>query len=192
MKLFALMIVLVAIILLSLPSIRNLISLGLRLERGTTSRDVIWKNSLDLIQNNFWLGIGFGNFPYKYDPYYKNSWERGFSKQTPNAHNLLIDMFVRLGITGLILGVALYYLPLRAGIKAYKKMITPEDRGMLFGILGSLIALYGWSVFEAGGILGDGRLYSDIIFWIMYVMLLKVNKLYKNDASGIFFGVKTG
>ncbi|MEH6570116.1 MAG: O-antigen ligase family protein [Halioglobus sp.] len=63
-------------------------------QRGASFRDEIWQKSLELIQNNFWLGVGNGtplDMPY------------GENKMAPHAHNLFLDMFTRSGIIGFLL-----------------------------------------------------------------------------------------
>jgi O-antigen ligase len=187
LKYFIVAIALLGVVVYSMPSARNMVLLGLRMEHGTTGRDVIWENSLNMIAKNIWLGIGLGNYQFEYDKYFKTAQERGFAKAVPNAHNLIIDLITKIGILGLFIGGALYYLPLREGIKAIRKMKIQEDRGMVYGVIASLIGLFGWSLFEAGGILSDGRFYTDIFFWIMFIVLLKINHTYQEPVSNVFF-----
>ncbi len=175
------------LLLLSMPVVSGLISFGLRMERGTTTRDQIWKNTYDIIRENPLLGIGLGNYSAVYNEYYKTGWERGFFGNMANAHNIFLDFTVRLGISGFLLIICLFYLAFKEGVAAAKKAVSREDRAMIFGAIGVIVALLGWSLFEAGGVLGDGRPYPDIFFWIYFCLLIKINKLYSSPAEHIFF-----
>ena len=70
--------------------------------------------------------------------------------------------------------LSLYFLPLRAGIRALKNTGSTDNRIIVYGIIGGIIALYGRSIFEASAILGEGGLYPEILFWTLFVMLLKI------------------
>jgi O-antigen ligase len=63
-------------------------------QRGSSFRLEIWHSSIELIQSNFWFGIGEGT---KLDiPY-------GPNRLAPHAHNLFLDVFTRSGFFGLLL-----------------------------------------------------------------------------------------
>lgn len=70
------------------------LNLDTLIQRGTSYRGEIWQRSLELIQDNFWLGVGNGTalgMPY------------GKNHTAPHAHNLYLDMFTRSGIIGFLL-----------------------------------------------------------------------------------------
>jgi O-antigen ligase len=180
------LILIVAIILVSVPVIWNLISLGLRFERGTTSRDVIWANTVILIRQNPVFGVGLGNYASKYDPLFSTAYERWFMKTVPNAHLFPLSMVVDLGIAGFFLALAIYILPVREAIRALRKARSNLDRAVIYGIFGGIIAIYGRSLFETGGIVGSGRPYPDILFWLLFCILLKINKTVKEPTDHIF------
>jgi O-antigen ligase len=168
----------VALTLAAVPKIRTIISLGLRIERGTSSRTEIWGKTLKIIRQNYLLGIGSGNFPDAFIPYYETSNERNFFKAIPNAHNFLLHNFVELGFMGLVLAITILYYPIREGRRLFRRKYSVENRAVIYGLLGGVFALYGWSFFEGGGILGDGRLFPDALFWLLFCMILKINSYY--------------
>jgi len=185
-KYLVLLLLTIAVIFLSVPAVWNLISLGLRFERGTTSRDVIWTNTIKMIKQNPILGIGLGNYAKEYDPYFISAYERGFVKEMPNAHFFILNATVELGIVGLFLSLIIYILPIAEGIKALRRTKLKEDRALVYSIIATIIAIYAHSIFEAGGIISGGRPYADIIFWLLFCILIKVNRLPKGYSERIF------
>lgn len=178
----------VVVIALSLPAVRTLISVGLRMDRGTSARTEVWANTLNMILQHPLLGIGPGNYPAEYMKYYATAAETGFFGEMPHAHNFILDMTARLGIPGLIIALILYIFPIVLVFKILKKIMSFEDKWIIYGIMGSLFALYGFSIFEAGWIMGDGRSYPEVIYWIFVAILLKINT-FQGDAfsNGLFF-----
>ncbi len=163
------------ILLFSIPSARILVSAALRVERGASMRGEIWGNTVEMIKEDFWLGIGIGNFTHDYIPYFETVWLRNFAFPFSNPHNLLLRNFVEMGILGLVLILVLYYWPPKTGILLLRRLSSREDRGVVYGIIAGIIALYGRSIFEGGGIASAGQIYPDILFWILFIMLLKTN-----------------
>lgn len=174
LKYFLALIAAIMIVLFSFPVIRTVAFAGLRIERGASSRGEIWVNSGKIIRDNLWMGVGVGNFQEAYDPYLKTAWEKNFFVSVAHAHNQILSKTVELGIIGFFIMLALYYLPLRSGVRALKKTGSKDHRMVIYGIIGGIIALYGRSIFEASAILGEGGFYPEILFWMMFVMLLKI------------------
>ena len=77
------------------------------LEQGSTFfRLELWRSSLTMIRQHPWFGVGPGNFPAAYRTRYilPGAW------QEPNLehpHNVYLDHWTRLGVLGLLAGVAL-------------------------------------------------------------------------------------
>jgi O-antigen ligase len=186
LKLLFIIILLTAIILILSPSLMNLISLGLRLERGTTSRTEIWANAIDMIKHNPILGIGPGTFSESYIPYFQTGWEYGFCKTMPNAHFFILNLTTELGLPGLLLSLIICILPIREGIRALGKSKFIGDRAIVYAIIVSIFAIIAHSFFEAGGIIGSGRPYADILFWLLFCILIKVNRLPNGYSERIF------
>jgi O-antigen ligase len=176
-KLRLLMAGLIATVLLlySVPQLRALVDIALRVERGASMRGEIWSNSADIIAENWVLGVGVGNFQEAYSPYYKTAYERDFFGGTAHAHNLVISKGVELGIAGILLVLLLYYLVLRTGFSTLRKITNPDERAVVLGILGCLIALFGRSLFEGSGILDEGTLFPSLYFWMPFIALTRIN-----------------
>jgi O-antigen ligase len=174
-------------ILAALPQARFITYVALRVDQGVSFRDKIWATSMNMIAKNPWLGIGLGNFTTEYNKYFTSISERRFFVTgVPHAHNQIIGKTAELGILGLFATLVLYYLPIRSGVKAFRKMKNSNDKIVILGIIGGIIAIYGRSIFESSGIFTEGRLYPDMLFWILFIMLLKIHEML-NCESGYFF-----
>ena len=177
----------VALVIIFLyPGIFKLIAVALRFEAGTTGRSVIWVDMLKIISNNFWFGTGLDSFGAQYLKYF--SINQLPDKVIPHdAHNQILDWIVRLGIMGLPLAISVYYLSIKNGIMAAKKAINLEDKAIIIGIFGGLIAICARSTFESGAfLLSEVYLFPAIIYWTFLAMLMKLNTYDKLPEKGLF------
>jgi len=183
-QLIAVVFIIIAILVFN-PAARNLIGIAFRVDRGSSSREIIWANTTDMIKKNFWLGVGIGNYGNEYDVYYATGWERGFFGRMSHAHNHILSKMAELGIAGLLLALAMYYMPIRSGLNVLKNLKSPKDKVVVYSIIATIGALFARSIFEAGGILQEARLHGDITFWILFVLLLKSEAYLIKSSSGI-------
>ncbi len=103
------------------------------------SRVIIWRSTAKIITDNFWLGIGPGNFQEKYLEYQKY-----FSPYpewaVPHPHNVFLAFWLQSGIIGLVSFVLLIILWLQSVFsKTSKKRSAPEEK---LGVLLILVMLY--------------------------------------------------
>ena len=173
----------IAIIFLSSPLLRVVISAGLRVERGTTNREEIWRNSIDLLKRNFLFGVGAGNYKAEFSPYIKTAYERGFIKDIPHAHNEVLNASAELGIGGFILIMILYYFPLKRGFQLLRKPLSEFDRMVLYGAMGILFANIGDSIFDSTIMLADGGLFRPILYWFTMIVVLKMYAKYQKGDN---------
>jgi O-antigen ligase len=79
------------------------------------------KNSIDIIESNFLIGVGTGDFP--------NEYKKALAKNTPlsgpteNPHNMYLLVMVQLGIAGLISFLAIFYTQIIIAMKCPEKLI---------------------------------------------------------------------
>ena len=140
------------VILLSIPVFHTLFSVVFRFDTEISGRDEIWLNSIDMIKENFWFGVGITNYQQSYRLYMDTiSWH--YKLLSPSAHNQILDYLAELGILGLPMILILYYFPAKKGVRALKKVRSIDDKAVIYGLLGALIAVYGRSIFEGGGML---------------------------------------
>jgi Flp pilus assembly protein TadD/O-antigen ligase len=69
-------------------------------------RIAVWKNTLEMIKDNFWIGLGLGNHKVVYPLYHRKVvMEKVFSEtvQLYNVHNDYLQAFAELGLAGILL-----------------------------------------------------------------------------------------
>jgi O-antigen ligase len=70
------------------------------IENSTNSRIIIWKSSIKLIKENFWLGVGTGDVTDELvKDYSNNSFNIGIKKRY-NAHNQYLQVWLAYGLVG--------------------------------------------------------------------------------------------
>lgn len=102
-----------------------------RWKAGWPTRLVIWANTSEMIRKNPWLGIGAGNFPYRYvQELSPMLFERPdlmvyAGAYTNAAHNDLLQLWAELGVFGLaamVFIIALFYRELADGLAGSGKI----------------------------------------------------------------------
>jgi O-antigen ligase len=177
----------VAVIFMSSPFLRTVVSAGLRFEHGGSNREVIWKNSINVIKQNPLFGVGTGNFPNAYKPYLETTFDRGFIGSVAHAHNEILHTVAELGVVGLFIILVLFYVPLKRGFQLIKKPLSSSDRAAVYGLMGILFANVGNAMFDANTLLADGGLYPPILYWITMIIILKLYEKYESGRDGAAF-----
>ena len=176
----------VIVVVVSSPVIRTVLSVAFRSDTNVSGRDVIWKNSLDMIKNNIWLGVGVGNYHRSYFRYIDSKYWH-YELIPPSAHNQILDFMAELGIAGLPLVLFLFYLPAKCARRALKVVTNPADRSVIYGLCGVIVALYIRWIFEGGGMLIRAIPYPAILYWVVLFALLKAIETKGLKESSIFF-----
>ena len=100
------------------------------------SRWIIYQVALEMIKDNFLLGVGLGNFPWRYKDYVnkvKGAYVVGYFK---DAHNSFICIFAETGIFGFLLFVFLFLFLI------WKLINNPQlFKKNIFTLLFSLLAV---------------------------------------------------
>jgi len=167
------------------PEYFDFLFLAFRFEGGTTGRDVIWIDTLELLKSNFWFGIGIDNYQETYAANFSLlSWT---GRYVPDgAHNQILDWVIRLGIMGLPLVMFVYYISVKNGIMALLKFRSYEDRIVIYGLFGAIIAICTRSIFESGTFLLSGvYLFPSLIYWTWLIMLIKINNSRASSTNDI-------
>ena len=109
-------------------------------------RLLVWKGALSLIRDNFWTGVGYGNFPKSYAAYQANYF--GSGKGTPRekfladyvttAYNDILELTAETGIIGC--GLFVYFLWL--SVKHIRSVVlSKEEEGFRQATLASLLIM---------------------------------------------------
>jgi len=94
-----------------------------------------WQGALGIIKDNFWSGVGLGNFSSHYTMY-KPVW----AGETIHAHNVFIEVFAELGIIGFILFSAIWLVILFKCFKALSKnLVDSKNRMLIIGFTSAII-----------------------------------------------------
>ncbi len=110
-------------------------------ETSITARLAIWRNTWEMIQDHFWLGVGLHNWDIAYPPYAQKAARRAGTRSTYRAHNDYLQTWAELGTAGMFL---LSWLGVSWAVslkRAWAGLPRREDRLLLAGAnLGVLAA----------------------------------------------------
>jgi len=114
----------------------------LDLQQGSTFfRLELWRSSLALIREHPWFGVGPGNFLEAYRTRYvlPSAWQE-FNLEHP--HNVYLDHWTRLGLLGVLAGLAVQVAFFKAqSPKPKSQRSRPEASSISLGLAGSMAAL---------------------------------------------------
>ncbi len=182
-------IVLFSLFVIALPFIGKTIFLLLRLERGLTGRDYLWKAAVEMISDYPWLGIGMGNYEImKYKYILPGDFFATFTRTSDlsgAAHNLILTIASE---NGVVAGIAILFfliVILYKGFVLIKATQNQEYKNILVVVTSILFGLSVMGVFESGIIIGSARINDFIYFLAPLVILARMEKI-------IYFGEKPG
>lgn len=109
-------------------------------------RLAIWRNTLEMIKDNFWVGLGLGNHQVFYPLYHRKAVEeKVFSEniQLRYVHNDFLQAFSELGIVGMILlawlGFSWVKVALKLTASSHSRRIRLGGIGITVAIMGLLV-----------------------------------------------------
>ncbi|MCP4716133.1 MAG: hypothetical protein GY868_13535, partial [Deltaproteobacteria bacterium] len=119
-------------------------------------RLIWWKNSLHMVKDNLWLGVGPGNFKVHY-PRYANAsaqdWSFSEEFQAQQVHNDHLQMLVELGVTGGVAYAGMFVFFLYAFICLWRRSepaVRMQAVVLLLGVVSlSICALFSFSLQRA-------------------------------------------
>jgi O-antigen ligase len=123
-----------------------------RWKEGGSTRVVIWLNTIEIIKAHPVLGVGTGNFTFRYldtvapkvlaVPHY-----RFYSGEYTNAaHNELMQAWAETGLIGMLLLFSLVMSYYWLAWKAWKIVKTKIETGLMLGSIGGITALAGYGM----------------------------------------------
>ncbi len=126
-----------------------------------SARLSIWRSALAMIRDHPVFGVGLDQFLYQYAPRYvrPEAWPERF---TSHPHDLVLDLWLRLGIMGVVVGAVLATLLVRMARRAVAA-------GSTLG-LGAACALLAGAIH---GLVDNGYFLPDLAltFWFLAVVL---------------------
>ena len=123
-----------------------------RWKEGGSTRVVIWLNTWEVIKVHPILGVGTGNFTFRYldgvSPKVLANPEYRFyaGEYTNAAHNEVLQTWMESGIAGAILLILLVVQYFRLAHRSLKESLHPGDTGIVLGSIGGMVALIGYGL----------------------------------------------
>lgn len=130
---------------------------------ATSSRELIWRSSIEMIRDHPVTGVGLDQFLNQYGRRYVEpaGWPERY---TSHPHNILLDFWLRLGLPGLLCLAALL------GLTAWLIAAAWRDRrslGFQAGAAGALIAGFTHGLVDNGFFLAD----LAVMTWLLIAIL---------------------
>ena len=130
-------------------------------EPGSTGffRLKVWQAALEMLGDNWLLGVGLNNFLYQYRTHYilPEAWQE---PDLSHPHNVILDFGTRLGLGGIILLVWLQVAFWRTAWSLYLRRPVP----LILGLMGSM------AVFLSHGLVDNSFFLVDLAFAFFLVM----------------------
>jgi len=113
----------------------------------TSGRILLWKQTINLIKDNFWIGVGLDNFANSIPKYFLSEWNFYFGAQAEKAHNEFLNLWATMGIGAMLsyLVVLIYFFFKNVSYIFKKHSIVCVNlllvQGILASVIGYLIAM---------------------------------------------------
>jgi O-antigen ligase len=177
--------IIIASIIFVLIFISPVIQQLVRLESGLSHRDELWKGAFRMFTNSPFIGMGplsFNDFKFYYV-------DAGIAREIcayqfgGAAHNLYLTKAAELGIFSVIIIFALWgYITWY--FFANRKHIQKQPLNYLYIACGAIFTgLMFRSIFEIGGLIGNGRLGENLLPLLIVAMIIRIPMLYKNGEK---------
>ena len=131
----------------------------------------LWRSSLAMFADHWWLGVGPDNFLY---------WYRGFHIEPAvwnepalnHPHNIVLDLLTRLGLPGLLTGLALAWVS-AAGL--LRQLSSARPQPMAVAALGACTAGIAHGMVDASYALPE--------LWVVWILLLTLGLVRRQDTE---------
>jgi O-antigen ligase len=141
--------------------------------QGTTFlRLSLWQAAWEMGKDHPWLGVGLDNFLYYYGDYIRPGAE--VDRWLSHPHNLVLDFWLRLGIGGVALILAMLARFARKAFATYRALPEGDLRAMTMGLMAGMTACV------AHGLIDSSFFVVELAFWFM-LALSWVGSLYCSD-----------
>lgn len=155
------------------PRFARLLDLG----SGTIHvRLQLWQSSLAMLRADPLRGLGLDQFLYAY----RGTWILPNAWREPNLshpHNILLDFWLRLGIAGPLLLLALLLTFWRSALRAFRSASSHGSRVLLAGSMGSMVSLI------AHGLVDNSVFVHDLVYVFVLLAGLVANAAEEKKSS---------
>jgi O-antigen ligase len=184
-----LLLVAIGLLLVIFTRISEYLYLALRLAKGLTGREYLWKAAVQIIRENTLLGVGPGNFEIMKTRHILPTTGLSRLMRSPEgtgaAHNLYLSMSAELGIvaTG-VLVVFIAIVLFKAG-KMIRRTADSELRMFLIAAVSIISGLMVRAFFESGVVIGSGRLVDGINFLLPLLIIARADRIVQGEKPTI-------
>lgn len=95
-----------------------------------------WQAAIAMARDNFWTGVGFGNYETTYPEYALINWPDALG----HAHNYYLNLLAEIGVAGLMAYLFMWVVIAWQTIRLIRRLKSPE-RGVAVGLLAAWTAL---------------------------------------------------
>ena len=139
-------------------------------------RLTLWLTSWEIIKDNFFFGIGHGNF----DEFFFKYKVPGFYDATGHAHNDYINVTVLNGIVGLIAWLGIWVSWFYYSFKTYSsKYVMESDRKIVLGSILAIAGILTASFFQCF----YTDLENNILWWVIAAVSLQISIQSKSNKT---------
>ena len=131
----------------------------------------LWRSSLAMFADHWWSGVGPDNFLY---------WYRGFHIEPAvwnepglnHPHNIVLDLLTRLGLPGLLTGLALVWVAAGGFVRQFSSV---RPKPMAVAALGACTAGIAHGMVDASYALPE--------LWLVWILLLTMGLMHRQGAE---------
>ena len=131
----------------------------------------LWRSALAMFADHWWSGVGPDNFLYWYRGVYVTP-EVWNEPSLNHPHNVVLDLLTRLGLPGLLIGLALAWAS-AVGLLRQLSSVRPEP--MAVAALGACVAGIAHGMVDAS--------YGLPELWMVWVLLLTLGLMHRQGAE---------
>ncbi|MFH1413969.1 MAG: O-antigen ligase family protein [Candidatus Omnitrophota bacterium] len=136
------------------------------LETSAQRRIDLWKESVELFQDNTIAGVGFNTVPYL-----------GLAGGFADTHNIYLKILVEQGMIGFIIFISLLLLAIRSGWRLYISSSDSFLKGLGLGFIACVVSMMFTNFF------GDRWTYLQIgtFFWVLLALVVRGNIINREE-----------
>lgn len=125
----------------------------------------LWRSSLQMALDHWWLGVGPDNFLYAYRSQYMlpAAWQE---PDLNHPHTWLLDWWTRLGLVGVILGLGWWITGLRANWRRLRQANYATNAALWLGTIAAMIAALAHGSIDLSYAVPD-----LMLVWVLLTML---------------------
>lgn len=146
-------------------------------DRGTNFiRLRVWESTLDIIRNHPLTGLGLDQFLYAYTGQYIRP-DAIADKDLSHPHNFILDFWIRLGLTGMLLFFWIQVTFWRSAVRSYRQFRQRDSvyHALIIATMGSMAALL------AHGLIDNSVFVKDLAY--VFVFLIAIIRTIANARS---------